>query len=58
MLRPNSRNPSLDALCPHGLEDKRFDRKSAKIQPKYLAKYLSGFGNGPFVEGGVLALGV
>lgn len=40
------------------IEDKRFDRKSAKIQPKELAKYLSGFGNGPYVDGGVLAIGI
>lgn len=39
-------------------EDHRFDRKSAKIQPKELAKYLSGFGNGPSVDGGVLAIGI
>lgn len=39
-------------------EDHRFDRKSAKAQPKELAKYLSGFGNGPSVEGGVLAIGI
>lgn len=39
-------------------EDPRFDRKSARVQPKELAKYLSGFGNGPGVDGGVLAVGV
>ncbi|OSQ41197.1 ATP-binding protein [Thalassospira sp. MCCC 1A01428] len=39
-------------------EDHRFDRKSAKAQPKELAKYLSGFGNGPNVDGGVLAIGI
>lgn len=39
-------------------EDHRFDRKSAKAQPKELAKYLSGFGNGPSVDGGVLAIGI
>lgn len=39
-------------------EDQRFDRKSAKVQPKELAKYLSGFGNGPSVDGGVLAIGI
>ena len=39
-------------------EDHRFDRKSARIQPKELAKYLSAFGNGPNVDGGVLAIGV
>lgn len=39
-------------------EDHRFDRKSARAQPKELAKYLSGFGNGPSVDGGVLAIGI
>mgnify|MGYP000548383128 CR=1 FL=1 len=38
-------------------EDHRFDRKSARVQPRELAKYLSGFGNGPSVDGGVLAIG-
>ncbi|WP_299971548.1 ATP-binding protein [uncultured Roseobacter sp.] len=39
-------------------EDHRFDRKSARTQPKELAKYLSAFGNGPSVDGGVLAIGI
>jgi ATP-dependent DNA helicase RecG len=39
-------------------EDPRFDRKSASAQPKELAKYLSAFGNGPSVDGGVLAIGI
>ncbi len=39
-------------------EDPRFDRKSGAIDGKNLAKYLSGFGNGPSVDGGVLAVGV
>lgn len=46
------------ALFSRLTEDHRFDRKSAKVQPKELAKYLSGFGNGPSVDGGVLAIGV
>ena len=39
-------------------ENTRFDRKSARIAPAALAEYLSGFGNGPAVEGGVLAIGI
>ncbi len=39
-------------------EDARFDRKSAAAQGKELAKYLSAFGDGPPVEGGVLAIGI
>lgn len=39
-------------------EDTRFDRKSASSDPKSLAKYLSAFGNGPSVDGGVLAIGI
>jgi ATP-dependent DNA helicase RecG len=39
-------------------EDPRFDRKSGKSEPRQLAKYLSAFGNGPSVDGGVLAIGV
>lgn len=39
-------------------ENTRFDRKSAKIDPKDLAICLSAFGNGPAVEGGVVIIGV
>jgi ATP-dependent DNA helicase RecG len=39
-------------------EDPRFDRKSGSAEPKLLAKYLSAFGNGPAVDGGVLAIGI
>lgn len=39
-------------------ENTRFDRKSARISASALAEYLSGFGNGPAVEGGVLAIGI
>lgn len=39
-------------------EDPRFDRKSGNTDGKVLAKYLSAFGNGPSVDGGVLAIGV
>lgn len=39
-------------------EDTRFDRKSGSTDFKNLAKYLSAFGNGPSVDGGVLAIGI
>lgn len=39
-------------------EDTRFDRKSGRIDGKGLAVCLSGFGNGPAVEGGVVAVGI
>ena len=39
-------------------EDSRFDRKSASIQPRDLARSLSAFGNGPSVLGGCLAIGI
>jgi ATP-dependent DNA helicase RecG len=39
-------------------EDPRFDRKSGSADGKVLAKYLSAFGNGPSVDGGVLAIGI
>lgn len=39
-------------------EDPRFDRKSGSADSKVLAKYLSAFGNGPSVDGGVLAIGI
>ncbi len=39
-------------------EDTRFDRKSGRIDAKGLAVCLSGFGNGPAVEGGVVAVGI
>lgn len=40
------------------VENTRFDRKSARIQPAGLAACLSAFGNGPAVEGGVIAIGI
>lgn len=59
MLTPDQIYESDDyKLFSRLIEDARFDRKSASIQPKDLAKYLSGFGNGPSVEGGVLAIGI
>lgn len=39
-------------------ENTRFDRKSAKIAPVGLAECLSAFGNGPAVEGGIVAIGI
>lgn len=39
-------------------EDTRFDRKSARIDGNGLAICLSAFGNGPAVEGGVVAVGI
>ncbi|MEA2993674.1 MAG: ATP-dependent helicase RecG [Alphaproteobacteria bacterium] len=39
-------------------ENTRFDRKSAMIAPVGLAECLSAFGNGPAVEGGVIAIGI
>lgn len=39
-------------------EDPRFDRKSGSADARGLAKYLSAFGNGPSVDGGVLAIGI
>lgn len=39
-------------------EDTRFDRKSSKIDRPGLAQCLSAFGNGPAVEGGVVAVGI
>ena len=39
-------------------EDTRFDRKSGKVERNGLAQCLSAFGNGPAVEGGVLAVGI
>lgn len=39
-------------------ENTRFERKSARIQPSELAVCLSAFGNGPAVEGGVVAIGI
>lgn len=39
-------------------ENTRFERKSAKIESKDLAVCLSAFGNGPAVEGGVVAIGI
>jgi ATP-dependent DNA helicase RecG len=39
-------------------EDARFEKKSARIKPSELATYLSAFGNGPAIEGGVLVIGI
>jgi ATP-dependent DNA helicase RecG len=39
-------------------ENTRFERKSARIDPKDLAVCLSAFGNGPAIEGGVVAIGI
>lgn len=39
-------------------ENTRFERKSGKIRPEGLAICLSAFGNGPAVEGGVVAIGI
>lgn len=39
-------------------EDTRFDRKSGRIDSNGLAVCLSAFGNGPAVEGGVVAVGI
>lgn len=39
-------------------ENTRFERKSAKVKPEGLAICLSAFGNGPAVEGGVVAIGI
>jgi len=39
-------------------EDTRFDRKSGKVERIGLAQCLSAFGNGPAVEGGVVAVGI
>jgi ATP-dependent DNA helicase RecG len=39
-------------------EDTRFERKSAKVTGVALATLLSAFGNGPAVEGGVIAIGI
>lgn len=39
-------------------EDTRFDRKSGRIDAQGLAVCLSAFGNGPAVEGGVIAVGI
>ncbi len=39
-------------------ENEKYDRKSAKIEPKDLAENLSAFGNHPSTEGGVVAIGI
>lgn len=39
-------------------EDTRFDKKSNRVQAQVLATLLSAFGNGPAVEGGVVAIGI
>ena len=40
------------------MEDDRFDRKSAKTEPRGLGPIFSAFSNGPSVRGGVVAFGV
>lgn len=39
-------------------ENTRFERKSGRVRPEALAECLSAFGNGPAVEGGVVAIGI
>lgn len=39
-------------------ENTRFERKSGRVRPETLAECLSAFGNGPAVEGGIVAIGV
>ena len=39
-------------------ENTRFERKSGRVRPETLAECLSAFGNGPAVEGGVVAIGI
>lgn len=39
-------------------EDDRYDRKSCREDPRALAVCLSAFGNGPSIDGGVIAIGV
>jgi len=39
-------------------EGPKFDRKSGGVSPRKLATYLSAFGNGPSIHGGVLAVGI
>lgn len=39
-------------------ENTRFERKSARVKPETLAECLSAFGNGPAVEGAVVAIGI
>jgi bifunctional non-homologous end joining protein LigD len=39
-------------------EDTRFDKKSSRVSVDTLATLLSAFGNGPAVEGGVVAIGI
>jgi ATP-dependent DNA helicase RecG len=59
MYTPDQIYESHDAMLHVRLtEDARFDRKSAQIQPKDLAKNLSAFGNGPSIDGGVVAVGI
>lgn len=39
-------------------EDTRYDKKSSRVQAATLAQLLSAFGNGPAIEGGVIAVGI
>ena len=59
LLTPDQIYESADPLLFARLaEDARFDRKSSRVQPSGLAPCLSAFGNGPSIEGGVIAVGV
>lgn len=59
LLRPDQIFASDDpALFVRLIEDDRFDRKSSRIEARDLAPHLSAFGNGPSIQGGVLAIGI
>lgn len=59
LYKPDQIYESNDpALFVRLTEDHRFDRKSGSTEGRSLAKYLSAFGNGPSVDGGVIAIGV
>lgn len=59
LLKPdeifNSNDASFLTTLP---ESTVFDRKSPRIQSQQLAECLSAFGNGPAVQGGVVAIGI
>jgi ATP-dependent DNA helicase RecG len=59
LFKPDKLFASQDAEFIRQLpEDTRFDRKSNRVQADTLAALLSAFGNGPAVEGGVVAIGI
>ncbi|NVN04899.1 hypothetical protein HW509_04705 [Asaia spathodeae] len=59
LFKPDQIYESSDgAFITRLTEDTRFDRKSARIESNGLAICLSDFGNGPAVEGGVVAVGI